>query len=155
MLARVLTATLKPLPWEGLLSCYTDEALSYLNQSVPLVIPILKIFFRLSIDIKSTKHTPILWWTIVELHHVLSVANFHHKLPDGTLKQHWLAFYGSILCMVTALSENVRDNCTMLTMPGQFCHTICTIPPVRNTILNNITADYLIIANLAIINLFS
>ena len=61
MLARVLTATLKPLPWEGWLSCRTDDALSYLNYSVPLVIPILKIIFRLSTELKYAKHAPILW----------------------------------------------------------------------------------------------
>ena len=58
----VLTATLKLLPWEGLLSCRTDEAVSYINQSVTLVIPILKIIFRLCTELKSTKHAPILWW---------------------------------------------------------------------------------------------
>ena len=61
MLARVLTATLKLLPWEGLLSCCTDDALSYLNHSVTLVIPILKIILRLGMELKSTKHASILW----------------------------------------------------------------------------------------------
>ena len=41
-LAYVLTATLKSLPWEGLLSCHIDDALSYQNYSMSLVILILK-----------------------------------------------------------------------------------------------------------------
>ena len=47
---------------EGLLSCCIDDALSYLNHSMPLVIPILKIFFRLCTELKSTKHATISWW---------------------------------------------------------------------------------------------
>ena len=77
---------------------------------------------------------------IVELHWVLLVANFPHKLPAGTLKQCWPAFYRSILCTVTASCENVKVNHTMLAMPGQFCHTICIIPPVHNTVLTSIMA---------------
>ena len=46
MLARVLTATLRLLPLEGLLSCRTYDALSYLNHSMPLVILILKKKFQ-------------------------------------------------------------------------------------------------------------
>ena len=72
---------------------------------------------------------------MVELHHVLRVANSYHKPLASTLKQRWLAFYGSILRTVTASCENIRDNHTMLAMPGQFCHTICGIPPVHNTVL--------------------
>ena len=41
----------------------------------------------------------------------------------GALKQCWLAFYRSILHTVTASWENVLDNCTILTIPGQY-HTI-------------------------------
>ena len=36
--------------------------LSYLNHSVPLVILILKIIFRLGTELKSAKYAPILWW---------------------------------------------------------------------------------------------
>ena len=79
---------------------------------------------------------------MVELHCVPPVANFHHELLAGTLKQRWLAFYGSILHMVTASCNNVWDNCTMLAMPGQFCHTICTIPSMHNAVLNSIMAEY-------------
>ena len=62
MLAYVLTKTLKLLPWEGLLSCHTDDALSYLNISVLLGISVWKIIFRLGIKLKSAKHALILWW---------------------------------------------------------------------------------------------
>ena len=87
-LACVLTATLKSLPWEGLLSCCTDDALSYLNHSVPLVIPILKIIFRLVQSLSPPNMLLYYGGTMVELHRVLLVANFHHDLLAGTLKQH-------------------------------------------------------------------
>ena len=90
---------------------------------------------------------------MVELHHRLLRANFHHEPLASILKQDYLAFYRSILYTVTASYENVQNNCTILTMPGKFCHTIGATLPVYNTVLKSITADYLIIANLAIINL--
>ena len=57
MLARVLAATLEQLPWEGLLLCHTDEAVSNLNQSIQLIIPILMNNFRLcwSISLQQTR----------------------------------------------------------------------------------------------------
>ena len=71
---------------------------------------------------------------MVELHHALSVANSYHKQPAGIFKQCWLDFYRSMLHTVTASCENLQDNPTILAMPGQFCHTICAIPPVYNTV---------------------
>ena len=105
-----------------------------------LIIPILKIFLDFIQSFNPPNTLPYYGGTMVQLHHVLSVAYFPHKPPAGTLKQYWPAFYRSILRMVTASYESVWDNRTMLTIPGQFCCTICIIPPVRNTVLSSITA---------------
>ena len=56
--------------------------------------------------------------------------------------------------MVTVSWKNGRDNCTMLTMPGQFYHTIGAIPSMCNTVLNSIMAEYSNKSWLCYINLF-
>ena len=78
--------------------------------------------------------------TMVELHCILSAANFITNSQLVHSNNVGLLLYGYILCIVTASWENILGNCTMLTMPGQFYHTICTIPPLCSTILNSITA---------------
>ena len=84
MLAHVLTATLRLLPLEGLLSCCTDDALSYLNHSMPLVIPILKKKFSGFVWSLSPPNTLLFHGgTMVELHHVPPVAN----LPSRSASQ--------------------------------------------------------------------
>ena len=89
MLARVLTATLRSLPLEGLLSCRTDGALSYLNHSMPLVIPILKIFFSGFVWSLSLPNTLLFHGgTMVELHRVPPQAILYHEPLAGILKQH-------------------------------------------------------------------
>ena len=80
--------------------------------------------------------------TMLEPHRVLPGATSYHKQPASAFKQHWLAFYGSIMHTVTASCVNVRDNCTMLAVPGQFCHTICAIPSMYNAVLNSIIEEY-------------
>ena len=81
MLARILTATLKLLLLEGLLSCRTDEALSYLNQCGLLITKILIFFFFQALYgalvHRTRSHFMVeLWWnSTVYLQWLISITN--------------------------------------------------------------------------------